>query len=630
MIEECRTGSGFDEKRMVGIAKARMVGQAARWLRLEINDGRNFEDWPALKKAVLQRFAKPLNPMELQARRKLLVQGPIEPVIDFYDRCREMAQEERISGKTDRSGALGADTTPGGRQHLKNYFMGGMKDKLRQALTAQNMEEDLAKVLEAAINAEAVQETRPAANYDSPSVAAIKASGNDEMDEQMDIFVAAVGYSNNKPGPRQLPPDFSQRKKQICGRCGLLAKHRAAECYVTMGPNGPRNARRSGGRGGGRQNGPRRGNRQVASAEASEDPLADFRQVQEALGYETEVGKRQKVAVLTATTRASRAGPASWSGEEPDGRLSVVTDVGNNGSLKWLVDTGASASCIDQSTLRSIATSLQIIGLPMPEGLKLEGSFGSTAILAGYCRIPIRIGGKDWPTEVIIVQGLAEKAVLGMDFLRKFDATLECQSGRLVLRDAHETTAEKRRPYDLQCVEEYPNHRRCKWAFPPQQPDAAFRQGRTTPPLSPRNSAAADATSQEQHQSAQQQTELTPEAGLSNSSLATEDPTGSPTAEPQANVTSGAQRWQFLEAAMRQRFASWLLQEQRRERLQEQAEAAVPRRKKGKASEPTTAPALATRKAEESNREYKSERETIRARHSPSSDSEDKRVSDGL
>ena len=111
----------------------------------------------------------------------------------------------------------------------------------------------------------------------------------------------------------------------------------------------------------------------------------------------------------------------------------LETTIGaNKRPVRWLVDTGAAVSCMDSDDFEEVKKIADVEELQIPPWLKVEGATGDTFQLIGYFRLPLSVGQEERPHEVLVVKGLATRAILGMDFLQKYNATIDCQTRQVV------------------------------------------------------------------------------------------------------------------------------------------------------------------------------------------------------
>ena len=95
--------------------------------------------------------------------------------------------------------------------------------------------------------------------------------------------------------------------------------------------------------------------------------------------------------------------------------------------IRWLVDSGASLTCICDE-LFSLFTADQIVQLPLPPELTIMAASGHLFEIQGIYVIPIKFKNVTYRHPVVVIRNLAAKAILGADFLVKWNANLDFPS----------------------------------------------------------------------------------------------------------------------------------------------------------------------------------------------------------
>lgn len=97
----------------------------------------------------------------------------------------------------------------------------------------------------------------------------------------------------------------------------------------------------------------------------------------------------------------------------------------NGYSCSFLVDTGASISLIDTTTLVRCKLSRKRL-LPWNQQ-HLMGVDGSLLCVQGSLSVQLNCSGHTFVVPVVVVQGLQEEAILGLDFLQSHRCNIDCQ-----------------------------------------------------------------------------------------------------------------------------------------------------------------------------------------------------------
>jgi hypothetical protein len=104
----------------------------------------------------------------------------------------------------------------------------------------------------------------------------------------------------------------------------------------------------------------------------------------------------------------------------------------NNYPCSFLVDTGAAVSLLGSSVWQSsnIAFSCHLQKGPTQQ---LLGVDGSPLSVLGMARIPVKFGDCVFSIQLIVVEGISEDAILGMDFLQQSNGQIDVNKATLVL-----------------------------------------------------------------------------------------------------------------------------------------------------------------------------------------------------
>jgi hypothetical protein len=89
--------------------------------------------------------------------------------------------------------------------------------------------------------------------------------------------------------------------------------------------------------------------------------------------------------------------------------------------VNWLLDSGASLTCLHESIFNKIPSSL-ISEVPTPSDLTVQAASGHFFDVKGIFILPITINKTAYPHKVVVMRDLAANAIIGTDFLIKVNA----------------------------------------------------------------------------------------------------------------------------------------------------------------------------------------------------------------
>jgi transposase InsO family protein len=105
--------------------------------------------------------------------------------------------------------------------------------------------------------------------------------------------------------------------------------------------------------------------------------------------------------------------------------------------IKWLLDTGASISCLSEEIFRSLGNlTLQ----PLPPTFSVHGATGHFFEMLGSILLPVNIQGVRRDSTVVIVRNLRAKAILGMDFCIRQRVLIDTVTQTVVFQDKKPST----------------------------------------------------------------------------------------------------------------------------------------------------------------------------------------------
>ena len=106
----------------------------------------------------------------------------------------------------------------------------------------------------------------------------------------------------------------------------------------------------------------------------------------------------------------------------------------NGVNLTLLVDTGAAVTLLREDVWTKIAT--RTGDLKPWSGVSLVSAGGTALTIHGSACVSLKIEGRTFPTELIVVSPLTSQAILGVDFLRAQQATIDLGHRMLHLRES--------------------------------------------------------------------------------------------------------------------------------------------------------------------------------------------------
>jgi hypothetical protein len=287
-VTSASTAGNVPDARMAALVHGALKGNAKAWL--EVQKGllvQGLDLWTTMEPLFRAEFCTPLTVVELATLEKAMVHKAGEGVSAFYIRCQKYHLDEDIQEPDDvKTNAIYIAQFA---RRVKLTFMKGLKNEVRQAMVGSNVHTMTGpELLQAAKNAEMLQ-TRAAGGNGSNAVAKSEAAAAEAaLSPEGRAIVAVIenrfrsrgggrggrgrGFSSQdgRGGGGRQPKAVAQevlrlREKAKCNRCGMMAKHRANECFVQL-DGAPYEGS---GRGGGNQRGRGRGRGRSASYAAA-------------------------------------------------------------------------------------------------------------------------------------------------------------------------------------------------------------------------------------------------------------------------------------------------------------------------------------------------------------------------
>jgi hypothetical protein len=272
--------------RMAALVHGALRGPAKAWL--DVQKGLlvpGLDVWTTLEPLFRAEFCTPLTVVELAVLEKAMTHKSGESVAAFYVRCQKYHLDEDI--QEDDATRAHAIYIAQFNRRVKLTFMKGLRAEVRMAMVGANVHAMTGpELLQSAKNAEMLQAKSPAAaGQGTPSakqleIAAAEAALSPEARAMIAVMESrfrsrgggrsssggrggrgggAQDGRSNRAGVKPVSQEtLKAREKAICGRCGILAKHRKAECFMELDGASNRPPARGGGggqRGGGRGGG---------------------------------------------------------------------------------------------------------------------------------------------------------------------------------------------------------------------------------------------------------------------------------------------------------------------------------------------------------------------------------------
>lgn len=101
-------------------------------------------------------------------------------------------------------------------------------------------------------------------------------------------------------------------------------------------------------------------------------------------------------------------------------------------SIKALVDSGASVSCIAQSLFQEHSNDQQ---LESPKVSKVQGVGGNQIRVLGQVSLQFLIGSKSVSHKFLVLDSMVQPIILGLDFLQAQSASIDLGANKLILKD---------------------------------------------------------------------------------------------------------------------------------------------------------------------------------------------------
>ena len=96
--------------------------------------------------------------------------------------------------------------------------------------------------------------------------------------------------------------------------------------------------------------------------------------------------------------------------------LNVI--IGNT-KYKFLVDSGASLSCMSEKAFHGIYKHWNLKRMPLPYGLKIKSAGGHALVIKGLYQINVKILEKEVKHNFVVIKNLMTDGILGTDFIAK-------------------------------------------------------------------------------------------------------------------------------------------------------------------------------------------------------------------
>ena len=103
--------------------------------------------------------------------------------------------------------------------------------------------------------------------------------------------------------------------------------------------------------------------------------------------------------------------------------------------VSFLVDSGASCSLIDYPVYESLCEKVPLDLEQVQDHFVLAD--GSNLVVHGGVEIVLQVGGREFPLTVVVANLGGRSAILGLDFLEQYEATLKVSHGNMTIGDTH-------------------------------------------------------------------------------------------------------------------------------------------------------------------------------------------------
>ena len=103
--------------------------------------------------------------------------------------------------------------------------------------------------------------------------------------------------------------------------------------------------------------------------------------------------------------------------------------------VSFLVDSGASCSLIDYSVYESLCEKVPLDLEQVQDRFVLAD--GSSLVVHGGVEIVLQVEGREFPLTVVVANLGGRSAILGLDFLEQYEATLKVSHGNMTIGDTH-------------------------------------------------------------------------------------------------------------------------------------------------------------------------------------------------
>ena len=235
---------GWEAAKAARIAEAKMKGKAARWLRGQRSLGVKYEDWPAVRTAMLDRFKALTSEVAATHAIHDLKQGQHESVDEFFDRV-VLALDQKNHRVTNATRAT-QEWKDQVKIDLYTFFGAGLRKVIRDAKVSSPSPP---------LNA---QDLLKAARYVETSTKAQERAQMMAINQQWQFSPSRGrgatrgsgrgGSSFSSPSSNQPRAPGAPPASYICFQCQRPGHYRA-NCPTLQNQGGGRNRRRNRGRG---------------------------------------------------------------------------------------------------------------------------------------------------------------------------------------------------------------------------------------------------------------------------------------------------------------------------------------------------------------------------------------------
>ena len=421
--------------------------------------------WIALKEVIRRKYLTDVTAADRKTLLADMRQGPTEFPLDFWERLtavQHLLDAVQYSDR-DRTGPIYRQQQ---EQYFQTFFMAGIDPELSTLIsnnpTVKDMESLRAAVVLHWPQTAAAKKLRAKELGFAPSGAAaavstaeapvamaapaVKTERTAEMSvQEMDVAALRTEVERLRRGMSGRGRGRGQRGNRggrgrgrgVCFRCGA-GDHFVANCNMPDTRSGRGGNRGRGGaaphpssRGGASSNGA--GGETMSAAAIEELVNETFKKFYE--GSNDDPAAVPEKNNVTMKQRNQIYNINSLAGLNNARPYLNVTVAGKE--MRWLCDTGSSISCIRKSVFDQLPAAVRARKKPLPAGTSFKSASNSKVAAEFIAELPLMIQGKLYdPFPVIVCAALASEAILGADFMKKYNAVIHVSDKQVLFSEA--------------------------------------------------------------------------------------------------------------------------------------------------------------------------------------------------